>query len=480
MVLGVGIDWAEAFHLVALGHPAEGVIELRRVEHTPAAVDQLIAQIATLEPDPAEVRVVIETRHGLLVERLVDAGSVVLPVNPDLVARRRGPARKKDDAEDARIACLLALDRHTSLRPLIPHGQQAAELRAIARDDERAARDQRRLGNRLRQDLISTFPTALAIAGDDPGAPTMLGLLERWPTRDQLASASHQELVAFARAGRHGWPNRFADRIAQALAADHFTPRAWLVRAKADTIRLAATQLLAIGTQRHLWEHRTAELLLGAPRQGRTRQPQEDNPRQALPGGKVYLSFPGLGGRLAARVAGEIGDHIDQYQSPNALACDAGKAPVTRRSGKSELVVATRLACNRYLADAVQQWAFCSLRRSGWAREFYDANAPAARPTTPPSGPSATAGWRSCGTASSAVSATTRPPTPPTATAPSARPPNLEVAKGCLTLGSVMVCPSCCLAGRSALPLEPGNGGHHGMPAGPPGASDRANEVGHG
>jgi transposase len=57
---------------------------------------------------------------------------------------------------------------------------------------------------------------------------------------------------------------------------------------------------------------------------------------------------------------------------PNALQCYAGKAPVTRRSGKSELVVACRLACNRHLADAVQQWAFCSLSQSGWAREFYD------------------------------------------------------------------------------------------------------------
>jgi transposase len=72
-------------------------------------------------------------------------------------------------------------------------------------------------------------------------------------------------------------------------------------------------------------------------------------------------------------VAGEIGEHIQQFASPNALQCYAGKAPVTRRSGKSELVVATRLACNRYLAGAVQQWAFCSLGRSGWAREFYDA-----------------------------------------------------------------------------------------------------------
>jgi transposase len=372
MVLGVGIDWAEAFHLVALGHPDEGVIQVRRVEHTPAAVDQLIAQIAALEPDPGEVRVVIETRHGLLVERLLDAGYTVLPVNPDLVARRRGPARKKDDAEDARIACLLALDRHTALRPLIPHGELAAELRAIARDDERAARDQRRLLNRLRQDLISTFPAALAIAGDDLGAPTVLRLLERWPTRDLLAAASRQELVAFARAGRHGWPERFADKVIAALTGDQFTPRDYLVRAKADTIRLAATQLLAIGSQRRAWERRMGELLVGAPRQGRTRQPREDQPGQAIPGGKVYLSFPGLGDRLAARIAGEIGDHPQQFGSPNALACYAGKAPVTRRSGKSELVVATRLACNRYLADAVQQWAFCSLNQSGWAREFYD------------------------------------------------------------------------------------------------------------
>jgi transposase len=116
-----------------------------------------------------------------------------------------------------------------------------------------------------------------------------------------------------------------------------------------------------------------AALLLGAPRRGRAKQPREEELGQAFPGGKVYLSFPGLGDRLAARVAGEIGDHVEQFGSPNALACYAGKAPVTRRSGKSELVVATRLACNRYLAAAVQRWAFCSLEQSGWAREFYDA-----------------------------------------------------------------------------------------------------------
>ena len=35
-------------------------------------------------------------------------------------------------------------------------------------------------------------------------------------------------------------------------------------------------------------------------------------------------------------------------------------------------MVARRPAYNRYLGDALDQWAFCSLSRSGWARQFYD------------------------------------------------------------------------------------------------------------
>lgn len=370
-MLGVGIDWAEEFHLVALGRPGEGVFDVVRVEHTPAAVAALTARVASLEPDPAEVRVVIETRHGLLVEALVDAGYTVLPVNPDLIARRRGPARKKDDAEDARIACLLALDRFVELRALVPHGDLAGELRAIARDDLRAARDERRLLNRLRADLAAVFPAALVIAGEDLGAPVLLKLLQRWPSAAELAEAPREEIEAFALQAKHGWPDRFAQRISDALATEHFQAREYLIRAKADTIRLACAQLLLLRDQRKAWERRMGELLLGARRRGRAKQPGNDR-GPAVPGGEVYLSFPGLGDRLAARIAGEIGDAIGQFTTPNALQCYAGKAPVTRRSGKSELVVATRLACNRHLADAVQQWAFTSLKRSGWAREFYD------------------------------------------------------------------------------------------------------------
>jgi hypothetical protein len=115
-VLGIGIDWAEEFHDIAFGTLEKGVVEQFRIDHGPAGVAALIERALRLEPDPAEVRVVLETRHGLLVEALIDAGFSVVPVNPDLIARRRGPARKKDDTEDARICCLLALDRHAALK----------------------------------------------------------------------------------------------------------------------------------------------------------------------------------------------------------------------------------------------------------------------------------------------------------------------------------------------------------------------------
>jgi hypothetical protein len=144
----------------------------------------------------------------------------------------------------------MALGAYLDLRQLIPHGEAGTELRAIARDDERAARDERRIGNWLRAGLLAVFPAAIGIADGDLGAPVFLKLLERWPSADALAAAPREEVEALARTGRHGWPGRFAGRVQQAMAAPRLEPRPALARAKEGSIRLAASQLLAIRAQR--------------------------------------------------------------------------------------------------------------------------------------------------------------------------------------------------------------------------------------
>src|ERR687895_2507142 len=88
------------------------------------------------------------------------------------------------------------------------------------------------------------------------------------------------------------------------------------------------------------------------------------------PDAVIYRSLPGLGVVLAARVLGEFGDDPDRYADARARKNYAGTAPITRASGKKKIVLA-RYARNRRLGDALQQWAFCSLRGSPGARAYY-------------------------------------------------------------------------------------------------------------
>jgi transposase len=357
-MLLVGIDWAEEEHAACLLDDGGRVVRRLRVAHTAAGLKGLHGAIAGAAADPASVLVALERPDGLLVGSLLGAGYTVYALNPRSVERYRARARtgggKSDPADAELLARVLLTDRERH-RPLLPSSDAAQEVRAVARDDERAARDQRRLLNRLRLELRDVFPQALA-AFPALEAPTALAFLARWPSVDAARPVPEAELDAFFRLHRHGWPDRAAAQVRAALDAEALAAPAHLVRAKASTVRLLAEQLLLLHRSRAAWEARLRDLLTGD---------------QAHPDGEVLLSLPGLDARLAARVLGEIGDRRERFATPAGLQCYAGTAPVTRSSGKAR-VVSSRLACNRVLRQACMQWAFCSLRRCGWARELYD------------------------------------------------------------------------------------------------------------
>ncbi len=89
------------------------------------------------------------------------------------------------------------------------------------------------------------------------------------------------------------------------------------------------------------------------------------------PDAELYLSQPGLGPVLAARVLAEFGDDPTRYADTRARKNYSGMAPVTRASGKTRVVLA-RYARNRRLADALYQQAFTALNASPGARAYYD------------------------------------------------------------------------------------------------------------
>ena len=90
------------------------------------------------------------------------------------------------------------------------------------------------------------------------------------------------------------------------------------------------------------------------------------------PDAEIYLSQPGLGAVLGARVLAEFGDDPIRYADPRARKNYSGMAPITRASGTKRIVLA-RHARNRRLADALYQQAFTALNASPDARAHYDA-----------------------------------------------------------------------------------------------------------
>ena len=89
------------------------------------------------------------------------------------------------------------------------------------------------------------------------------------------------------------------------------------------------------------------------------------------PDAEIYLSQPGLGPILGARVLGEFGDDPDRYVSGKARKNYAATSPLTRASGKKK-VVAARFIRNDRLIDALMAQALSALGSSPGARALYD------------------------------------------------------------------------------------------------------------
>ena len=86
---------------------------------------------------------------------------------------------------------------------------------------------------------------------------------------------------------------------------------------------------------------------------------------------EIYLSQPGLGVVLGARVLAEFGDDTTRYADARARKNYAGTSPITRQSGKKKTVLA-RYVHNDRLIDALNRQAFAALRASPGARAYYD------------------------------------------------------------------------------------------------------------
>jgi transposase len=92
---------------------------------------------------------------------------------------------------------------------------------------------------------------------------------------------------------------------------------------------------------------------------------------QTHPDRFLMASLPGAGPALEPRLIAALGTNRERFESASSMACCFGIAPVTVSSGNSRWVH-WRWACSKFVRQTFHEWANCSIRSCGWAREHYD------------------------------------------------------------------------------------------------------------
>jgi hypothetical protein len=291
------------------------------------------------------------------VQALLAAGYLVYAINPLQAARyreRHSVSGAKSDPGDAHVlAEVVRLDR-AHHRPVAGDSAVAEHVKVVARAHQSMVWSRQRQTNTLRSMLREYYPAALAVFGADLAGRDALAVLALAPTPEQGARLTeHQVGAALRRAGRQRNISTRAADIVVGLRAAQLAARPGVIGAYAA----AAQALIAVIGELS----RQTLVLAGEVEAGFGRHPDVE----------IYLSQPGLGQILGARVPAEFGDDPDRYTDARARKNYSGMAPVTRASGKSRAVPA-RHARNRRLADALYQQAFAALTSSRGARAYYD------------------------------------------------------------------------------------------------------------
>ena len=355
-MLFVGDDWAEDHHDVYLMNETGERLASRRLPEGLAGIRVLHGLIAEHAEDPAQVVVGIETDRGLWVDALTAAGYQVFAINPLAAARyrdRHHVSGAKSDASDAKLlADLVRTDRHNHRR-IAGDSPDAEAIKVLARAHQNLIWARTRHTNSLRSALREYYPAALE-AFDDLADRDALAILGRAPTPVDAERLSLSKIrAALKAAGRQRNLDTRAQHIQDALRT------AQLAAPAAVTVAFAATTRASVGIIAEL-NRQIADL-----------EAELATHFETHPDADIYLSQPGLGVILSARVLGEFGDDPNRYTDAKSRKNYAGTSPLTIASGKKRAVLARHVR-NRRLYDAIDAWAFCAITRSPGARAYYD------------------------------------------------------------------------------------------------------------
>lgn len=361
-----GVDWGSERHQACLLDAGGNITGERAFAHSGAGLAELGDWLLSLAGEASTVAVGIEVPHGPVVDSLVDRGFVVHAINPKQLDRLRdrfSVAGAKDDRRDAFVLGDGVRTDRRLFRRLHVADPRLVELRAWSRLSEELKQERRRLCNRVGQQLWRYYPQMQKLT-EDLAAPWFLELWTMAPTPGKarrLRQSAVERLLKQHRIRRLDAEAvlrilrepaiKVADGVAEA-ASIHLRSLIARLRVVNRELTEAEGQLDKLCTTIAETDAATGDCLR----------------RQDV---LILRSMPGIGtinlAALLCEASGPLGNR--DYQALRTL---CGAAPVTRRSGKSCIVV-MRYAAHLRLRNTVYHWARVASQRDPKCRARYAA-----------------------------------------------------------------------------------------------------------
>ncbi len=342
----VGIDWGTRAHQVGIFSPSGRQLDEREVAHSPEQLFALCDRLTNLaHGDPSLVLVAIERPDGLVVDTLLERGFRVFTLNPKQLDRFRdrfSPSGAKDDRRDARVLASALRTDPSAFREVDGDSPAMIVLRELAREHEDLTRKRVRIQNQAVEMLRRYFPSFLQLG---TLSPWLIALWHLVPTPSAADKPGVSRRIATL-VRKHGVRRHTASSVLEILRTK---PR---LKA-ADGVEEAVCMRLARLLEELALLLRQIDESVKAKKE-RLKE-MELHESGELSDASIVQSAPGVGAVVASILLAEGGRSLRarDYRGIRSL---AGVAPVTRRSGRSHVVV-QRQACNRRLREGVFHWA---------------------------------------------------------------------------------------------------------------------------
>ncbi len=369
----MGIDWGRQHHQACVMGADGKVLGNQSFVHSGDGLTQLVQWCLQLTAStPSAVRVGIETPHGAVVSTLLSDGFEVYSINPLQSNRfrdRHSPVGAKDDRRDAWVLADALRTDLNAFRQLSTKDESHSRLFQLLRDYNQLMDMRIQLSNRIGDLLYEYYPQFLQVSSALT-AQWVLALLKRVPNPHQAKRIRLRSVEKLLR--RHRVRAKNAEQIFDILRQPALLLSAAEVESKTESVKIWVEMLEAIQPKIKLIEKKMDRCLqqpnqadLTAPESESNSQPETSRPSDAA----IIQSMPGAGRIVTVTLLAKADDAL-KARNHDALRCQCGVAPVTKRSGKSYRVQRRR-AADRQLCEAAYHWARVAIQHDPISRRKY-------------------------------------------------------------------------------------------------------------